>query len=260
MGPVEDERRGAIRIGNAVNKETKLRARPAAITLTAGAEARIAELMQRAPEGAIGVKLSTPRRGCSGLAYSVDYVDRGAALRREDRDTRRRLLRRRRFGPLPDRLDRWTGARTISPPASCSTIPMRRAPAAAAKASPSDRKMLIASAQEVSHASPCVFGSTGHDDDGDRSELGTDPAAQIRGRVPNGQCPHTTSYLADRSGLYRGQPLTPRKLTELPPATGYMAVFRHIGDCEAPLTMVEYRSPHRAERSGSSICLRSGFY
>ena len=26
------------------------------------------------PEGAVGVKLSTPRRGCSGLAYSVDYV------------------------------------------------------------------------------------------------------------------------------------------------------------------------------------------
>ena len=57
-----------------MNKETKLRARPAAITLTSGAEARIAELMSRAPEGAIGVKLSTPRRGCSGLAYSVDHV------------------------------------------------------------------------------------------------------------------------------------------------------------------------------------------
>jgi iron-sulfur cluster assembly protein len=57
-----------------VNKETKLRARPAAITLTAAAEARITELMSRAPEDAIGVKLSTPRRGCSGLAYSVDYV------------------------------------------------------------------------------------------------------------------------------------------------------------------------------------------
>ena len=26
-----------------------------------------AELMAQAPEGAIGVKLSTPRRGCSGL-------------------------------------------------------------------------------------------------------------------------------------------------------------------------------------------------
>ena len=53
---------------------TTTRQRPAALTLTASAEARIAELMSRAPEGAIGVKLSTPRRGCSGLAYSVDYV------------------------------------------------------------------------------------------------------------------------------------------------------------------------------------------
>lgn len=49
-------------------------ARPAAIILTAKAEARIAELMAAAPAGAVGVKLSTPRRGCSGLAYSVDYV------------------------------------------------------------------------------------------------------------------------------------------------------------------------------------------
>ena len=54
--------------------EVKTRARPAAITLTAAAEQRIADLMSRAPAGAIGVKLSTPRRGCSGLAYSVDYV------------------------------------------------------------------------------------------------------------------------------------------------------------------------------------------
>jgi iron-sulfur cluster assembly protein len=57
-----------------MNKETKVRARPAAIVLTSAAEARIADLMSKAPEGAIGVKLSTPRRGCSGLAYSVDYV------------------------------------------------------------------------------------------------------------------------------------------------------------------------------------------
>ena len=57
-----------------MNKPSKVRARPAAITLTDAANARIANLMSRAPEGAIGVKLSTPRRGCSGLAYSVDYV------------------------------------------------------------------------------------------------------------------------------------------------------------------------------------------
>ena len=63
-----------------MNEETKVRARPAAITLTPGAEARIAELMAKAPKGAIGVKLSTPRRGCSGLAYSVDYVTAANAM------------------------------------------------------------------------------------------------------------------------------------------------------------------------------------
>ena len=54
--------------------EMKSRARPAAVILTAAAEQRIADLMARAPADAIGVRLSTPRRGCSGLAYSVDYV------------------------------------------------------------------------------------------------------------------------------------------------------------------------------------------
>ena len=53
---------------------TRLRERPAALNLTATAHARIAHLMSRAPADAIGVKLSTPKRGCSGLAYSVDYV------------------------------------------------------------------------------------------------------------------------------------------------------------------------------------------
>ena len=54
--------------------DVKTRVRPAALDLTASAQARIAALMARAPDGSVGVKLSTPRRGCSGLAYSVDYV------------------------------------------------------------------------------------------------------------------------------------------------------------------------------------------
>ena len=53
---------------------TTVRARPAALNLTPSAEGRIADLMAQAPADAVGVKLSTPRRGCSGLAYSVDYV------------------------------------------------------------------------------------------------------------------------------------------------------------------------------------------
>lgn len=50
------------------------RTRPAAVALTPAAEQRVADLMAKAPADAIGVKLSTPRRGCSGLAYSVDYI------------------------------------------------------------------------------------------------------------------------------------------------------------------------------------------
>ncbi|KQM28935.1 MULTISPECIES: HesB/IscA family protein [Sphingomonas] len=56
------------------------RVRPAAINLTANAERRVADLMAKAPADAIGVKLSTPRRGCSGLAYSVDYVTTANAM------------------------------------------------------------------------------------------------------------------------------------------------------------------------------------
>ncbi|MBX3563455.1 MAG: iron-sulfur cluster assembly accessory protein [Sphingomonas sp.] len=60
--------------------EAKIRERPAALNLTPSAEARIADLMAKAPAEAIGVKLSTPRRGCSGLAYSVDYVTEAKAF------------------------------------------------------------------------------------------------------------------------------------------------------------------------------------
>jgi len=57
-----------------------VRERPAALNLTPSAEARIADLMAKAPAEAIGVKLSTPKRGCSGLAYSVDYVTEAKAF------------------------------------------------------------------------------------------------------------------------------------------------------------------------------------
>lgn len=53
---------------------TTVRERPAPIILTDGAIERIRNLMARAPDGTAGVRLSTPRKGCSGLAYSLDYV------------------------------------------------------------------------------------------------------------------------------------------------------------------------------------------
>lgn len=54
---------------------TRIRERPAALNLTEGAVQRIRDLMSKAPEGTAGVRLSTPRKGCSGLSYSLDYVE-----------------------------------------------------------------------------------------------------------------------------------------------------------------------------------------
>ena len=77
------------------------------------------------------------------------------------------------------------------------------------------------------------------------SVAGSNEGARAAGSSSASHCPRITGYYADRSGLYRGQPLVPRKLTELPPGTAYMAVYRRIGGCEAPLTMADYRNPRR---------------
>jgi hypothetical protein len=70
------------------------------------------------------------------------------------------------------------------------------------------------------------------------------PAAVASGAAApaaSDKCQSTAPYYAYRDG----KPLKPHKLTELPPATAYMAVFRHIGTCEVPMTMTEYRTHGR---------------
>ena len=54
-------------------------------------------------------------------------------------------------------------------------------------------------------------------------------------------CPRTTSI----SAWQRGKSLKPQKLTELPDAKGYMAVYRRVGGCEMPMTVTEYRQGGR---------------
>ena len=54
-------------------------------------------------------------------------------------------------------------------------------------------------------------------------------------------CPRTTNYYA----WQRGKSVKPRKLNELPDAKGYMAVYRHVGGCEIPMTISEYRQGGR---------------
>ena len=58
-------------------------------------------------------------------------------------------------------------------------------------------------------------------------------------------CPRTTTHYADQVSSYRGERVPPKKLTELPPAVGYMAVFRTVNGCEVPMTIIEYRTGRR---------------
>jgi len=66
-------------------------------------------------------------------------------------------------------------------------------------------------------------------------------AAAPLGLPSNATCPRTTSVYA----WQRGKSLKPQKLTELPDAKGYMAVYRRVGGCEMPMTVSEYRQGGR---------------
>lgn len=59
------------------------------------------------------------------------------------------------------------------------------------------------------------------------------------------KCQRTTSHYATNGSMFRGDRIGPKKLTELPPAIGYMAVYRTVNGCEVPMTMIEYRSGRR---------------
>ena len=68
------------------------------------------------------------------------------------------------------------------------------------------------------------------------------PAA-AKPALTNPDCPEARSHMADESGDWRGKPLKPRKLTELPPADAYAAVLRR--DARGCMVMVKYRDIRR---------------
>ncbi len=73
------------------------------------------------------------------------------------------------------------------------------------------------------------------------------PAAPVTAPTAPAQanCPRTVSHYAGQGSMYRGDRLAPKKLAELPPAIGYMAVYRTVNGYEAPMTVVEYRNDRR---------------
>ena len=62
-------------------------------------------------------------------------------------------------------------------------------------------------------------------------------AASPLAPAPAANCPRTASHYA----WDRDRQMKPRKLTELPSAQGYMAVYRTVAGCEVPMTVIEYR-------------------
>jgi iron-sulfur cluster assembly protein len=197
----------------------------------------VAELMGRAPEGAIGVKLSTPRRGCSGLAYSVDYVTEENPLDEKietpggtfyvDGGSVLYLV-----GSIMDwREDDFAAA-------SCSRTPTPPARAAAARASLFSRRcayvMLAGKGPGMRLLGIAVLSLT----PAAAGAVETEAPQVIKGALaPSKECPRAVGHYAHRGN----ESSNPRKLTELPPATAYMAVYRTINGCEVPLTVVDYR-------------------
>ncbi len=51
------------------------RARPAAITVTPAALARVRALLDKRDKPSVGVRIGVRSRGCSGLSYTLEYAD-----------------------------------------------------------------------------------------------------------------------------------------------------------------------------------------
>jgi hypothetical protein len=67
--------------------------------------------------------------------------------------------------------------------------------------------------------------------------------APVLNPAPQGRlCPETAMSLAGKMGT---RPPHAIPLSKLPRGEIYMAVDRRIDNCPAPMTMTEYRNPHR---------------
>jgi hypothetical protein len=65
------------------------------------------------------------------------------------------------------------------------------------------------------------------------------PAGQ--GTAAGDKCANATSHLAGKPAVLRGDPSKPQKLTELPDAQTYAAVYRVVNGCAVPVLYREVR-------------------
>ena len=71
----------------------------------------------------------------------------------------------------------------------------------------------------------------------------TPPSVQRSGMLQKSDCPTATSQFARDGSVWRKQPVKPHKLTELPPADSYAAVYRL--DERGCMVPVKYRDIRR---------------
>lgn len=63
-----------------------MRERPKAITITDRAADRVKELMSKAEEDIVGVRVGVNSRGCSGLSYTMEYASEAKPLEEKVED------------------------------------------------------------------------------------------------------------------------------------------------------------------------------
>ena len=72
------------------------------------------------------------------------------------------------------------------------------------------------------------------------------PKAPDSGVLGRDKCSNATNHFAGKTSVYRGEPATPQKLTELPEGQTYAAVYRVVNGCAVP---VLYREVHEVRPS-----------
>ena len=70
-----------------------------------------------------------------------------------------------------------------------------------------------------------------------------EPLTRAKSLTPGSDCPNATSHMAGRGSIWQGEPPALKKLTELPPADAYAAVYQL--DDEGCMVPVMYRDVRR---------------
>ena len=69
----------------------------------------------------------------------------------------------------------------------------------------------------------------------------TPPPSPAQGVLGADKCANATSHLAGKPVVFHGDPTKPQKLTELPDAQTYAAVYRVVDGCAVPVLYREVR-------------------